>query len=78
MDRNEKPSFAIGERVQVADDWFVTELRGAIGTVVAPYPDCDRMNEGGYWVEFDERINAREDGSWTSTAEIDATSLRRV
>ncbi len=68
--------YLIGDRVRVSKDWFVEEVRGAIGRIALP-PDCipNRRVEGIYWVEFEEPWLGDDPLYPVDASEIDAESL---
>jgi len=74
-----EPSLQIGDRVQVTAEWFVVSMRGRVGTIIPAHAGTvDLIHEGVYWVAFDEPLDARPDGSFTDSAEIDSACLRRI
>jgi hypothetical protein len=74
-----EPALQIGDRVQVADGWFVVAMRGKVGTIIPAHAGApDLTHEGVYWVAFDEPVDPRPDGSFTDSAEIDLDCLRRI
>jgi len=65
--------FSIGDRVQITDDWFVSELRGAIGTIIMAREGVqDLRKDGVYWVEFDDMCDNID------SAEVDAECLTLI
>jgi hypothetical protein len=72
-------SFPVGNRVQIASDWFVIDQRGAIGTIIdAPDGVTHKQADGVYWVAFDLPVEDRNDGSFTDAAEINAAFLQPI
>jgi hypothetical protein len=68
--------FTFGDRVRVVADWFVAEMREAVGTVAAPPVGMpDRRSEGIYWVEFDEWLVSDAPAHPTEAAEVDGNYL---
>lgn len=50
-----KAQFSIGDRVRVANEYFVAELQDAIGTIASPGETLrGHIGVDVYWVEFDE------------------------
>lgn len=71
-------SYSVGQRVRIADDYFVAHLRGAIGTITDPGDNLrDYVAKGDYWIEFDE-MHPDENGELTEASAVDATDLRPI
>jgi hypothetical protein len=65
-----------GDRVRVVDDFFVTDLRGAKGTITAPSEHIrDHISEGQFWVEFDELV-PDESGGFTEAGAFEGRYLQ--
>ncbi|HMO87238.1 MAG TPA: hypothetical protein PKC18_20195 [Lacipirellulaceae bacterium] len=47
------PRFIEGDRVQVADTWFVEDVRGLCGTIAAYPMEASHRNSNAVWIEFD-------------------------
>lgn len=62
--------------MQVADSWFVEDLRGLQGTIAAYPEELDGYrNASSIWVEFDEVWPSENPVDRTDAAEIDAEHL---
>ena len=71
--------YSIDDRVRVTTDWFVEELRGAIGKIVLPPTAVkDQRASGIYWIEFDEPWPGNDRDHPIDSAEIDADFLQLV
>lgn len=69
-------AFAIGDRVRVASDYFVSHLRDASGTVAVPDESVrGHISDGAYWVEFDNLCRDDTDGSLTEAGAIEGEDL---